>query len=430
MEEQSEQDQVQSKSASWHKQLLIPFFILLLLIAATTAVVLYGKGYRIYNFGQGEPKVGKTGILHVTSDPTGAQVAIDGHLTTATESTIDLPPGQYTITMSKDGYFTWTRKIKIQEEDVTNVDASLFPVAPRLDSLAAQGVKNPLVDPSGTKIAFEIDSSANNNKKNGIYILNMNGSSVPLPMMSAQSSSIQIADDTLVPFSTASLSWSPDSTQLLATIPASGQTSQTTYLLDATSLNDSPQDVTAILNTTLATWNTQRLQRERVRHIGLKPKLEHLITDDFNIIAWSPDETKILYQASTSATLPLIITPRLPGINNLSEQRTIKQNALYVYDSKEDTNFPVPVTLAHPCNEEKPDCHLPLTWFPDSSHLLYIHDKKINIMDYDGSNQITLYAGPFADNFAVPWPDGSKLVILTNLGNSDVPPTLYTISLK
>jgi len=43
---------------------------------------------------------------------------------------------------------------------------------------------------------------------------------------------------------------------------------------------------------------------------------------------------------------------------------------------------------------------------------------------------MTLYAGPFIDHYVFPWPDGSKIVILTNLSNPSVAPTLYTIGLK
>jgi len=67
---------------------------------------------------------------------------------------------------------------------------------------------------------------------------------------------------------------------------------------------------------------------------------------------------------------------------------------------------------------------------PDSKHLVNVHNGKIDMMDYDGANQTTIYAGPFVDDFVFSWPDATKIVILTNLGNSDLTPNLYTISLK
>jgi hypothetical protein len=52
------------------------------------------------------------------------------------------------------------------------------------------------------------------------------------------------------------------------------------------------------------------------------------------------------------------------------------------------------------------------------------------MIEYDGSNNTTVYAGPFIGDYAIAWPDGSRLVILTDLNNSTILPNLYTISLK
>ena len=58
------------------------------------------------------------------------------------------------------------------------------------------------------------------------------------------------------------------------------------------------------------------------------------------------------------------------------------------------------------------------------------HDGKIDMMEYDAQNQTTVYAGPFVDDLCFPWPDATRLVILTNLGNPTITPNLYTIGLK
>ena len=134
------------------------------------------------------------------------------------------------------------------------------------------------------------------------------------------------------------------------------------------------------------------------------------------------DETKILYRASSSATLPIIRSPRLIGANSTPEERSLKKDGIYVYDIKEDRNYKIHA----PANKDQ----VFLTWFPDSKHLIYLHDKKIDIMEYDGANVTKIFAGPFTDSYVFPWSDSSRIVILTNLGNSDTPPNLYTISLK
>lgn len=407
------------------KQIAFALTILLFLISGTILAILYGKGYRI-SFKQDIPGINKTGLLVVSSKPDGAQVFIDNHLTTATDNTINLPPGIYDIKIQKEGYFSWQKKLKIEVEVVTKAEATLFPVAPKLESIAMTPVLNPLIDPSGTKIAFQIASDAAS-RKNGVYVLNMNTNSIPVPILTLQSSSIQIVDDTSVPFSQAQLKWSLDGTQILAQISTSPQNTST-YLLKSDRFNDDPQDATAILQNLQDSWLQQKQQKERSLLTGIKTNMRELITRNFSILSWDRDKTKILYQASASAQLPLIIKPRRLSIDSIAEERKINQGEIYVYDTKEDTNMKIPVALSDYCQPDK--CNSPISWMPDSNHLIYINDKKIVIMDNDGSNWITIYAGPFIDTFAVSWPDDSKIVILTNLGNPNTSPTLYTIGLK
>ena len=61
---------------------------------------------------------------------------------------------------------------------------------------------------------------------------------------------------------------------------------------------------------------------------------------------------------------------------------------------------------------------------------IMVKDKQIHMVDYDGANDTVIYAGPFMQDYAFPWPDATKLVVLTNLNNSTILPNLYTISLK
>lgn len=408
------------------KQLFISVCIFFFLISGTVLVILYGMGNRL-GFSNGRPTVSKTGILGVTSTPDAAQIYINDHLTTATNSNINLTPGEYDIKITKDGYFPYQKKVKIEEQIATKVDALLFPLNPKLEGIATSGVEAPVLDPSGTRIAFRI--STQTPRKNGIYILDMG----TRPLLTLQSSSTQIADDTIAQFSKATYTWSPDGKDLLASISGTLKAKTPTYyLLKTNTLNEAPQDITAVLATTQQQWIIDKTEKERARMLGLRPRaMQQLITDNFAILAWSPDETKILYSASQSAQLPLIITPRLFGINTLHEERAIKKDAIYVYDTKEDTNNKLFDSLPTTCNTgtEEP-CHSSLSWFPDSEHLIYINDKRIAIMEYDSSNNTTIYAGPFIDNYAFPWPNSSKIVILTNLNNPQIPPTLYTISLK
>ena len=354
------------------KNLLIPLAILLFLTTGTILTVFYGKSYRI-SFKQELPKISKTGLLVAGSTPNGAQVFIDDHLTTATDNTLDLAPGIYNIKIKKEGYFSWQKKLRVEAEVVTKIEAKLFPSAPRLESIATTSVKNPIIDPSYTKIAYQI-ASESAVRRNGIFVLNMNTSSIPVPVLTLQSSSTQIADNTIDLFSEAKLTWSPDGTEILAEITTAPE-KITTYRLRADRLNEDPQDVTAILESVHNTWNQQKQQKEKSLFAGIKNNIRQLINKNFSRPYWSPDGTKILYTASTSAELPLMIKPRRLGINKLIEKRKITQDQIYIYDTKEDTNIPLPIKPPKPCQE----CIIPISWFPDSNHLLYINDKKIII---------------------------------------------------
>ncbi|MBI2613485.1 MAG: PEGA domain-containing protein [Candidatus Levybacteria bacterium] len=385
----------------------------LFLLIVTIGVISYGKGYN-FSFGDGKIGILGTGLLAATSQPDGAGIYINNHLTSATNNTVSLSPGEYDVKIAKSGYFPWRKIIKIDKEVVSSAFALLIPTAPKLDNVTDIGISSPVLDPTRTKIAYTV-SDLEDPRKNGVYILDMG----LRPILTLQSSSTQIADNTIDNFSNASLSWSPDAKELVATIAAT-QNFHTTYLLK-TSFNENPQDVTATLDNLNASWIQQKEQQDKSQLLGFKAKLQSLIKENFKILSWSEDETKILYTATRFAGLPLIINPPLIGTNPTPQERNITKDAIYVYDIKEDKNFKIfdsmPPTL-------------PLSWFPDSKHLIYVNDKKISIMDYDGLNRTTVYAGPFIDNYVFAWPDGSKILILTDLGNPTISPNLYTIGLK
>lgn len=415
------------------KQVFISLSVLILIFIVTVLVILYGKGYRLF-VQHGQPEVTKTGILNLSSDPTGAQVYINGHLTTATNNSLNLTPGKYTVKIAKDGYLDWQKDFEIKKEVVSNAIATLFPKAPNLQSISTFGIKSAIIDPTGTKLAFNIASSSA--RQNGIYVYDMTSRSFPI--LAGQSNTTQIVDDTTDTFSEAKIAWSPDGKQIIASIVPPGSSSPTYYLLAADSLNQTPQDITAIYQNTLDLWQQQRKDKETAQIKSLKPAVQHFAKTYFKILSWSPDGNELLYQASTSAQMPVFLKPRRIGDNNLYERRDLEKGALYVYNIVEDFNTRVLAPMDTVCTIGEPNCNCdeftkcppPLTWFPDSSHLLYVHDNKITVIEDDGSNMMTLYAGPFIDHYVFPWPDGSKLVILTNLNNNAVPPTLYSIGLK
>lgn len=68
-------------------------------------------------------------------------------------------------------------------------------------------------------------------------------------------------------------------------------------------------------------------------------------------------------------------------------------------------------------------------WLADSRHLLWISPNRIEVQEYDGTNATNIYSGPYFDSFVYPWPDGSRLLILTSF-SPDTPNNLYAIELR
>lgn len=70
-------------------------------------------------------------------------------------------------------------------------------------------------------------------------------------------------------------------------------------------------------------------------------------------------------------------------------------------------------------------------WFPNSYHVLYHDESGIIIQEYDGTNSVKVYSGPFSKDFVYPWPNGSRLIIRTNFNQGEnVPMNLYTVDLR
>lgn len=409
-----------------NKHLVISLLIFSFVIVTTVGVVLVAKGYR-FAFNTGKIEIAGTGLLVVKSTPDGAQVFINDRLTTATNNTINLTPKEYSVRITKEGYFPWQKTVSIQAEAVSQAQALLLPTAPKLESVSDYGAKVPVIGPSLSKIAYTVASQSA--KRNGVYVLDTSAR----PILTLQNDSTQIADDTISLFSEAMLTWSPDGKEILASIsaqttsnvaavgpPSREAGSPTIYLLEADQFNEAPSDVTATLPTVLANWQKQKDKIERAKLNSLSGKLAKIVSQNFNVMSYSPDQTKILYEASTSADLPIIRTPRLIGVNSTPEEREIREGEVYIYDTREDRNYPL-------SNEDFEGAH---NWLPDSSHLAFVKDKKIQIMEYDGLNKTVFYAGPFDPNYVFPWSDGTRIVILTDLGNSPSASNLYTISLK
>ena len=421
------------------RSFLIPFITICTILIAAAAVIAYGRGYRLdFN----KTSIKPTGLIAATSDPTGAQVFVDGVLKTATNNTISIDPGFYTVRISREGYISWEKKLRVQGEVVSNATAFLFPTNPSLSPLTTLGIANPSLSPDGTKVAYiipDVHLDATTTKRAGLWYYEL--SEGPL---GRNRDPIQLDTVNGFDFMTARITWSPDATQLLV------ENTVTSRLYTVSKPNIST-DVTLTRQSLMTDWATQIADTEHQKLAAFKQPIIDMATSSAKIISFSPDETKILYEATASSTIPQVIVPPLIGTNPTKEDRAIKLGNYYVYDSKEDKNYlflnqkelptssptPTPKSTVKTTGVNAQTTPVlspfasPIHWFPTSRHLLLTLQGKIDVMEYDRTNWITIYSGPFVDNFVAPWTNGSRIIVLTNLnGDATSLPNLYTVNLR
>ena len=130
----------------------------LFIILATYLISLFARGYR-FSLKDGfssEP----TGMISAVSRPKGASVYLDDKLITATDDTINLPPGVYQLKITKDGFLPWQKTVTIKPETVYQADIQLFSTVPNLKPITLTGAINPAVNTDNTKIIYAVASAS------------------------------------------------------------------------------------------------------------------------------------------------------------------------------------------------------------------------------------------------------------------------------
>lgn len=348
------------------------------------------------------------GLLVIKSEPTGAQIFIDGNLKTASDATISLSPDTYDVSVQKDGYWPWNKRVVIEKEVVTTAIISLFRTAPTLTPVTFSGSVNPVASSDLSKIAYAVlpSKDASQNGKAGLWVIE----TAELPLGFSRDPRMITDGD----FSDSQWLFSPDARQILLTSKTG------VYLVDTSSFT--PQNarvnVSSRKDAILKDWDTQRKDKLSAQIRNLPDELVDILNRKSSSVAFAPDETKLLYTASASATLDENLIKELPGSSTQKQERTIQIGLTYLYDIKEDRNFRV--------GDEGQVLH----WFPTSRHLVLAEDGKLTIMDYDGTNRQPVYNGSYVFPNVFPYANTNKLLIMTNLGSNSSSANLYSISLK
>ncbi len=406
--------------------LAIAFLLILALIIA------YARGYRLDLY---KKSLTPTGILSIYSNQKAAKIYINGELKGVTDININLPPGKYHVEIKKEGYTSWRKTVKLKGELVLTLEATLFPLTPSLSPLTNLGiVKAVAIDAAEKILLFSQDS---NQEKDGIYLYETNKKPInffsPLKLIILKKNLTENVD-----FTRSEVYFSPDYSQTIIEFSLLGSSNKkvdkVAYLLSLNEENKQPFDVTTSKETLLEAWVKEK-ENQNLKILETYPKdFFKVATESFKILSFSPNETKIFYQAKKSLTLPLIINPPLISTNQTEQTRKIKKDSYYVYDKKEDKNYEIIISNKEITNLQK------ITWLPDSKHLIYIESnnsiqntnskKKIVVIGYDGTNKQTVYSGPFEDLFFATTSEGN-LIVLANLNpETNKWPDLYAVGIK
>jgi hypothetical protein len=228
----------------------------------------------------------------------------------------------------------------------------------------------------------------------------------------------QIVQANGVDYSQAKFRWSPDSSQIFVDLP------DRKLLLDIGRLNDVPRDITANYQATLNAWDEAESQNRLTKLEQIKDLNLRKTASGSALLRWSPDETKVLY-TDTEGNFKL---------NDLSLKKNFDlpkaTNYQFLPDSKhlvmlEHEAVEPAATGLKASASPKPQ--------PSGTPSMKEHfaQTRISIIEIDGQNKAEIYYGSLEPGVVVPWPDGSRLVVISSLPTQTASqPNLYGINLK
>jgi len=387
---------------------IILFFGFLLIVLL---IIIYIRGYRI---NLQKKTVTATGIVAISSNPKAAKVYVNKELKGVTDLNLNLIPGEYYVEVKKEGYTSWQKKVKIKGELVVTLDALLFPINPYFSPLTNLGVKKAFpLDQTG-KILLYIEK--NDLEKDGFYILNIDKQPIsffePLKLILKKNN---LPYDN-IDLKTISFDFSPDFKEAILNLK------EKSYFISLEKENQSVFDITNSKEKLIDYWQKEKEKNTQKILETFKEDFVKIATESFKLISFSPDNSKVFYQAKKSLNLPIIIRPRLPSTNPTKEERMLKKDFLYVYDKKEDKNYEI--------GNWKMEKENSFMWYPDSKRLLVNEKGKISVFDYDGENKKVIYSGPYEKDFFLVSSSGN-LILLINFNPENNPePDIYEVDIK
>lgn len=372
--------------------LSVATFIIFSLIAVV--VILLAQGYRL---DRETNTIYGTGILVVSSDPSGAILTINDELSGATNTTINnLEPGTYTISLEKDGYFPWTKEVEVEATKVLTVDALMIPVSPSLAPVTSTPASQTWLSPDGQKLIYSVEEGSSA----GIWMLDLSSQPFNLARRPIQ----LVADTEVITYSDSEVEWSPNSNDILLTLTSEADI-ESVYLLSV----DNPQQpalVSQPKQTILTQWEEEREDSFKELTANFSEEIQEIIKENEETISWSPDNLKFFYY------------------QDKDDSRTY-----YTYD-KETKKHGEAATVSL-------DSFAVMRWFADSHHLMMLEKEEldatsgsVSLVGMDGSNKQQVFSGTLIDDVLYSYLSGSKLIVLTSFNIQEQSYYLYTINLR
>lgn len=396
------------------KSFLVRFFFIALFIALIVGVIAFARGYRL---DLQKKSFSPTGILAVISSPKAAKVYLNGEFKGVTDLNMTLPPGNYKVEVQKEGYTSYSTTIDIKGELVETIDPTLFPTNPSLTPLTNLGIVKAIqIDQSDRIILF---ADNNSEEKDGIYLFDSNNRPLsffpPLKTIILKNKLPSGVD-----LSKTTISFSVDFKQAIFDFYLADNTS-ISYLFTLDAENQELFDVTNSKKALIQAWEKEK-KDEAIKILESFPKeIQKIASDSFDVISFSPNQTKILYKSISNQNLPLIIDPPLIASNQTKEERSIKKKSVYVYDLKEDKNFLI--------DGENFKAGA-IQWYSDSKHFVLRDDKQISLINYDGKNKQAVYSGPIEENFFAVNSAGEVLILANLNPQLNKLPDLYQVGIR
>ncbi|MEI6326965.1 MAG: PEGA domain-containing protein [Candidatus Roizmanbacteria bacterium] len=420
--------------------MIIRIVTAIVFVALLVGIVGYARGYRL---DVSNTVITSTGLVAVTSTPRSAKVYVNSELKGITDLSLNLSPGTYTFTVVKEGYFPWQKTIKLKGEIVQSLDAILYPVNSSLNPLTNIGIvkaipigtesdriilfsdNTPKTQPEPTPLP-EPTSTADSSTA-GIYVYDASRRVISfLPNLQRIISYDKIGPE-IDPLGL-EIVLSPDGKQMIVfTVENKTEKKTNSYrqyneyypqytppanftqalLVNIDDTESTPLNITETVDSLMDAWTQTKDRQLNTLTNAMQVPLGEFFKKTTHIIDISQDKTRILYQATASARLAPALKQPMIGSNQTVEVRETEKNTIYLYDIKEDKNYPI-VMSSEAQKQSLPILH------PNSKNIIYNESKSISISDFDGKNKYKVYSGPFDPRFFAISSDG-RVFILTNL---------------